>query len=606
MRLSHLNYLIVKPSFRLRQIARPATLNSYGISGWLLWRKYSNMPNINQMVGYRLALTSAHHRKRIPSNMMNKKRIPIAEKDIVELHRRPEGTVSEDDLKSVLRRYNLRDALTTIGRASFYIFTTHDPNNIYKIAHRDPETGVILSQWALAYLANIFLISGSNDYKAKYLSANPDNLIVLCNLYGNNLQQLETVGDTDIGDSDNFRSFMVRIDFEQLEYQFTPVYMIARTIVLFNDVARRLEPQRFDLLPEIFERNTGLNTSDYLLIAMAVASGAQKTATFRPTMFTGADISKLKGVLSAGKVQNFLQILSTDYRRFREEDEKANSKLDRSLTKTRFNPLWIFPIIESHNRRTDPFIVPNSLTYVKAAFGGLYWWFHRCFEVQGIQQEFRNYFGYLFQDYVGLVLKGIYGEKNVHPELAYGRDKIFIDWWLERQGKVYLFEVKANQFALGSRQTGEKGLIVKSEIRKVAEAIEQVYRRVQDVAKYEELKVFKDKRLLPFIVFFDMPFISGPMYEDWIRESLAGIEAVKGLTGLRDFPCFLLNIEELELFDGAVNKIEMEEIFPVLRQNPGKGFLSVVREITGEQQLRNHFLDDVYQNFFGPKLTIEQ
>ena len=537
---------------------------------------------------------------------MNKHRIPVAESDIVELHRRPEGTVSEDDLKSVLRRYNLRDALTVIGRASFYIYTTHDPNNIYKIAHRDPETGIIVSQWALAYLANIFLISGSNDHKAKSFSSKPDNLLVLCNLYGNNLQQPEMLNGTDIRNEDNFRSLMVRISFEQLEYQFTPVNMIARTIVLFNDVANRLVPQRFDPLPQIFERSTGVNTSDYLLIAMAVVSGAHKTATFRPTMFASADIPRLKGLLSEGKVQKCLEMLSADYKEFQQEDRKANRKLDPLFTKTRFNPLWIVPIIKSPSRRFDPFIIPNSLGYIRAAFGGLFWWFHRYFEARGVQQEFRNYFGYLFQEYVGMVLKSVFGDKNVHPELSYGRDKKFIDWWLERKGKIYLFEVKANQFALASRQTGEEDLIVKGEIRKVAEAIEQVYRRVQDVMQYEELKVFRNKHLLPFIIFYDMPFISGPMYEDSIRESLAEIETAKGLSGLQAFSHYLLNIEELELFDGAVNKIEMEEIFPIIRQNRAKAFLSVVREATGQQQLRNHFLDEAYKKFFGLKLNFEQ
>lgn len=532
---------------------------------------------------------------------MPNRRIPIADRAIVELHRRPEGTVSEDDLKSVLRRYNLRDALVTVGKASFYIFTSKDPNNIRKIAHRDPETEIIVSQWALAYLANIFLISGSNDYKARRLSAKPDNLLVLCNLYGNNLLQPELTEGRNIKNQDDFLSFMIRTHFEQIEYQFAPIYMMTRTIVLFNDVTNRVMPRRFDPLPQIFERHTDLSTRDYLLIAAAVVSGAQKTATFRPTVFTEAEIPNLKSVLTADKIQNFMQILSANYRQFREEDERANAGLEPALTKTRFNPLWVYPIIQSDERQTDPFMIPNSLTYIKAAFGGLYWWFHRHFENQGIQQEFRNYFGYVFQEYVGLVLKGIYGEESVHPELAYARDKKFVDWWLERHGKIYLFEVKANQFALASRQTGESDLIVKREIRKVAEAIEQVYRRVQDISSHKELGIFRNKHLLPFIVFLDMPFISGPMYERWIKKYLTEIETEKGLRGLGDFSFFLLNIEELELFDGAVDKIELEEIFPVLKQNPSEDFLSVVRKVTGAQ-LRNRFLDNVYKNFFQPKL----
>jgi hypothetical protein len=527
------------------------------------------------------------------------KRIPIAEKDIAELHQRPEGTVSEDELKAVLRRYNLRDALITIGKASFYIYSSRDPNNIYKVAHREPETGIILSQWALAYLANIFLISGSNDYKSKYLSTNPDNLFVLCNLYGNNLLQPEMAERKEQNDQEVFRSLMVRINFEQIEYQLTPVYIIARTIVLFDNLAKEVAPARFNPLPDILEHHIGLTTHDYLLIAMAVLSGVCSRATFRPSMFVEADVPRLKSVLKPDKIQRFLAVLASDYKQFRTEDEKANKVLNPSLTKTRLNPLWIYPIIESDDKQpNDAFIVPNALAYIKAAFGGLYWWFHRHFEKEGIQQEFRNYFGYLFQEYVGVILKGIYGDEKVHPELVYDRGKKFVDWWVERDSKIYLFEAKANQFALASRQTGAAELIVESEIRKVAEAIEQVYKRVQDISRYDELALFRSKQVIPFVVFLDMPYISGPMYEDWIKKYLEKIETEKTFKGLQDFPCFLLNIEELELFDAGADTIELESIFPVLRQNFGEDFLSVVRRATGRKELRNRFLDNIYKNFF--------
>src|SRR3990172_11908463 len=110
--------------------------------------------------------------------------------DIAELGNRPEGSVSGKELMSVLRRYNLRDGLITLGKASHYIFNSGDPNNIGIVAHREPQTEIIISQFALAYLANLLLISGANDHKSKYIHEK-DNWLVLCNIYNNSLTQPE-------------------------------------------------------------------------------------------------------------------------------------------------------------------------------------------------------------------------------------------------------------------------------------------------------------------------------------------------------------------------------------------------------------------------------
>ncbi len=515
--------------------------------------------------------------------------------DIAELGNRPEGSVSEKELMSVLRRYNLRDGLITLGKASHYIFNSGDPNNIGIVAHREPQTGIIITQFALAYLANLLLISKANDYKSKYLSKK-DNWLILCNIYNSSLIQPEITETYKITDEDKLRSFMIRLHFEQMEYQFSPIYMMGRTVVIFNDLINKIPPGRFENLSIIFEKEISLSIYDYLRIAAAVAAGSKRTATFNIQMFTNADIPQLKGVLIEEKINKFLKILKADYETIKKEDITFNQNLNPILTKTRFNPLLVYPIIETDAKHLgDPFVVPNISAYIRKAFGGIYWLFHRYFEDKGQQQEFRNYFGYVFQEYVGLILKGIYGKQNVHPELDYPKGK-FVDWWVERGDKIYLFEAKANQFALQSKQTGDKDLIVKGEIKKIADATAQVFKRAHDIPKYNELSQFNNKKVLPCIVFMDMPLVSSLLYESWIKEALENIEKEKQLNGLKDFHIFLVNIEELELYDELIDKIELEDVFSIIKNNLSEGFLSVIQKAKGSK-LRNLFLDETFKDF---------
>lgn len=528
-----------------------------------------------------------------------KGRMLIANSDLVELHQKPDGKVTEEDLKTVLKRYNLRDGLITLGRASNYIFSNGDPNNIGRAVHREPQTGAIVSQFALAYLANMLLISGANDYKSKFIGEkDKDNWLILCNIYSNQLIQPELKDDFGVMDKTKLRSMMIRMYFEQMTYQFAPAPLISRTIVLFNELAKKIQPGKFENLSTIFEKETGLNIYDYICLAMAVWAGAQKTSTFRIDMFTRATISKMKDVLTEDKLKKFLSILKADYKTFRETDANLNKNLKPELTKTRFNPLHIFPIIETDAKNLgDPYVIPNVTCFTKKAFGGLYWWFHLYFEKNNKQQDFRNYFGYVFQEYVGIILKGVFGDDKVHPEVVYDKDKKFIDWWVKRDEKIYLFEVKANQFSLASMQTGDNETIANNEIKKIVDAVEQVYRRVADIPRHKELKMFQGRTTVPFVIFMNVPFITGNMYEELILEALKQREKDKNLPGLKDFVCYLLNVEEFELFDGVVGKIELEDVYPAVKKDLREGFLSIIAKAKGSP-LRNSYLDKVYMEFW--------
>jgi len=506
-----------------------------------------------------------------------------------------EGNLTELELKTILRRYNLRDGLVIIGRMSSAAFNDNSEHRIGKAAVREPKTGVFITQFALAYLANALITSGGNDYRSKQIG-DKQNLLTLLNVYSNDLIAPELKRDKTVPFTrKDLVSSLVRMHAEQFEYQFDYRNLIARTIVIFTDIANSITPEKFEPLNTIFEREVELSFQDYLTLVMAVWSSTQELATFRKEVLTTANIPSMQSAFTEEKIENFLKMLSTDYETFRRIDTEANTNLDPVFTKYRFNPLLIYPIIKTDKNMTDPYVVPNTLCLFKKGFGGLYWWFHRYFEISGNQLAFRTYYGKLFEQYAGIVLKHMYGDSNVHPEVLYPKGKFF-DWWVQKDSKIYLFEIKAYQFALPTKQTGDPQAIVKEVKSKIVETVVQVYKRISEIEKYKELAVFKDKEIIPVVVFMEIPLVSGHLYKEMVQDELELLE--KDFTGIKDLKIHLLNIEELELYQSVVDKVSLEEVFNRYEKDLSQGFISTIHTELGGTP-RNDYLDKVCMDFLN-------
>lgn len=81
------------------------------------------------------------------------------------------------------------------------------------------------------------------------------------------------------------------------------------------------------------------------------------------------------------------------------------------------------------------------------------------------------------------------------------------------------------------------------------------------------------------------------------------IEQKKQTTWLKDFPVFLMNIEELELYDEAANAVELEDIFPKFREDIRESFISIAEEAKGKN-LRNRYLNKIYKGFWDIDLGV--
>ncbi|MFA4999826.1 MAG: SEC-C metal-binding domain-containing protein [Patescibacteria group bacterium] len=521
-----------------------------------------------------------------------------------------EGEVTEQDFKSVLKRYSLRDNLILIGDISRYVFQGNT-EGLGRIGYREENTDILISQFSLAYIANMLILSGASDDSGDNFKDNPYSLFVLCNIYNNKLISPDLVKINEgmkKFDNDDFLSFMVRMWYEQMSsFQFNQLCLMSRNIVFFFDLAGKIIPDKFEKLSDIFFKENKITMEEYLQIGFGFLAGVKDRIIFSSSYLATAKIPEFENIYTEEKVNSFLEIVAADYKKFKDLDKELNDDLSSVYTKNRFNPLFIFPLVKENINSQDAYIMPNVSTYMFKIYSGIFWWFHNYFETTGRDKKmhlhYRTYFGKIFEQYVGLILKDIYGLANVNSEFSYSRgSNMFTDWYIIKENKCYLFEAKAYQFALLSRQTGDLEAIVNNELKKIAASVVEMFKTIKDIDQYEELKNLRGKTFIPVIVFLEIPLASSAIYKEKVANLLSKMEEKNtDLIGLKDFDYHLLNIDELEVYEVVKDKIEIEDIFNNIKNDKSQGFVSYVTRINGNQP-SNKFLDKVYNDFWREKL----
>ena len=528
---------------------------------------------------------------------ISKRHIIITDYCLSEMNNKKELTLTERELADVLRLYNLRDGLITLGNYSRETFIRRKAAKqlLGKSGYVD-ESGVFVTQFALSYLANILLISGANDWKKKLIS-DRENVLLLLNMYSNLLVS-RTPSEESIGSrGEKLASLLVRMSFEQFECQFEPVSVVSRNMILFLEIAPKCVLKSFCDLNSIFLAETGLTIKEYFIYSLFIFACVFETPLFSKEKLVNAQIVGYEDYFKEGNVDKYLKLTSVDYKDLKSLDIKLNKRLNPLDTRNRYNPLNIFPIIKTDKIEDySPYVIPNIINFVFKGFEGIYWWFDNYFQSVGKLKDYRSYFGLLFEAYVGLVLRDIYGEDEVKPEINYNGGK-FIDWYIEKEEKVYLFEVKAKQFSLTVLQTGDIELIKKEVKEKLVEAVKQVYKRILEINLYDELKIFRGKKIIPIIVFLDIPLVSSGGYKEIISEELMILDQGDQYRGISNFDYNLLNIDELEDYSYVVDQTEIEYIFNTIKSDVTKGFKTEVFNIIGWQKIKKNLVDRRFDEF---------
>ncbi|MFH2055440.1 MAG: hypothetical protein ABIJ61_05735 [bacterium] len=514
-------------------------------------------------------------------------------------------SLTESDFAAVLSNYSLLDALTVMGRVSIVIYRELSQDVLNGIALVEPVGGGIIAQHQLAFLANMAVLSEAIDSSPEMTSQEGlATLFILCSLHANGLPDplLEDSGKLTRDELE--LGFLIRGIAEQFDFQARDGHEAARATEVFTSAMQEVGPsRRLGDLQRVFLTETGLSIESYLKTGMLIMSVVWFTRS--PVISTSSVAYRLSEFIESGKlsheeIDHFIRMKSASYGELRELDAQLNSGLKDINIKTRLNPLALKPIIQVQSpSKSMTHVIPNCSLYARSVFSGLYWWFHHHFEKigGGSHLAFREYFGRVFETYMGRVLRNTFGDENVMS----GRDTEgpieFYDWLVEEKGRVYLIETKAYQLSLRTRQTGNADLF-KSEVeKKVVAAIVQTYRRRQDLQKHPTLSCIERTTLHTVIVFYDFPLVTRLPNVPWFRELLARTEREHQLPGLASFQFHLAAAEDLELCSSVLNDSDLATVLSDYRLSGKMSMTEFVRSKTGVVP-RNDYLTERFVGLF--------
>ena len=507
--------------------------------------------------------------------------------------------ITQEELFNAIKAYKLNEALEQFAIISKKIFDNAYPKEwqrIGRVGVRHPSD-IILTQFAIEYLASAMILSGSNDWKSESIR-NRDNLLGLFNIYHNYLIQ-------EVSAKSEITSLLVPMYFQQFVSQAEPKDVFTRQWYLVDKINLRLEGNStFDNLNDVFLKEVGITILEYTKLCFVIFAALVTFPRFNIGKLTGANITSLNDVLSAEKMSIFLNLISADYATFRDLDNSLNKNLDPKYTKTRFNPLWIKPIVKLGE---NDYLAPSMTAYMTSTFKGFFWWFDTYFRKHSNKKasDFRKYFGELFEEYVGDILKDIYGEYKVSPQIPYDIKKsgrLFFDWIVTTEKKIFLFETKGYQFPLEVLQKGDPENIRKEVVNKIIYTIVQRYRRIQDIETFEELRHLRGKNLVPIAVFYDIPLVSTPMYQKNIKAALENLE--NNYPGIKCFQYGMLSIEELEDYYYVADKIDIDIPLLEANKNAATGFRAELGKITNNQPRKN-LLDRAFNEYCSEVIGIK-
>ncbi len=487
-------------------------------------------------------------------------------------------TLKEQYFKDVLHKYNLYDGLIVCGKASSYIFRSMDENCTEKFMYINPVTKKGTTQSSLAYLANMLLVSGSNDYKSRFLSQEINFFEELNYLYTEELiEHMASEEIESLSSSDQLNLLMLRMAKEQISFQFSIPDRFARYWVIFRKFIK-------EEYKDFFKEQTGLTTEEYLKLIICVSAMSADTATIH-SIEISEDIaqSHLGSFITKDNILKFIKSLSANYNLLRETDQELNQGLLEHLTKLRFNPLDKYPIVKiDHKYRGQAmYIIPNQVIFYRTAMN-LFWWFHGHYEKldqynkvsfnskDSQTKKFRDAFGLAFEKYVGYLLKQIFGSKCSEGDFSYknklGNVVKFSDYYLDFGDKIYLIEVKAYQYSLAAGQLDLNA--VQEANKRIAEGFGQLLIIINDIHSLQEPKLqkFKNKQLIPLLITMDMSWLDMRVeigQTTLLQDSLVQVESSdQKYIRLAQFKPYIINIDRVESYFNALrdNKATLEEL----------------------------------------------
>ena len=327
----------------------------------------------------------------------------------------------------------------------------------------------------------------------------------------------------------------------------------AQPFMLFKKIPNILKGRyfkhTFDIESAFFELND-FSISDFIDVCFITHSVAMENSHF-----TRAYLEKSREKLNVPDENTFSKIidsiagdpekLSTCYYKFRNENRKYRMY--------DLNPLFLFPIVRpwSHNSHVpyskDRMIapIPNLIAY-RMSTGVYYQLFNEY------KSNFSDYFGIVFENYVGWILKETIDEQkivhertiriNFPEELGPVPDFVIID-----DDSAVLIECKATKFTRVALVTGKEDYVIDSLKQMIKGLVQLAKFRKTCIDKHPSLEMFHKYKSFEAVLLTLEPLylINSVLFRDLINEELSK-------EGISKFDWIVLSINELEVLQAHI------------------------------------------------------
>jgi hypothetical protein len=434
------------------------------------------------------------------------------------------------------------------------------------------------------------LIESSNDYRSSSMSI--DDLLKAIDIYFG-------LPDPFQAENQNLQGFLIRFGASQFDYARETRHLLPRTLIIYEELWDKVVgANRVDIVSAI-KSFSNLSLRNLLLLSFAF-SGAAKNGLFY--LHEVEKISpSIREYFALDKQGGFVNWISSKYTNFRALS-RADDLPSAEYEKFRFNPLQLKPvIIPDRNPRlssSQAYITPIPSLIHERATRGLYFALTEHFK-DGNSNLFRDSFGPVFQEYVGLLFRKAVGEKNVQAEWRYGSKgfwKDTPDWFIIQNGTAVLVEVKQSGLYLNAKKWGELVQIQQDIRRNIGAGINQMWKFENDIkqglcATPDWLSDIQITERL--IVTYDRSYFLNSILKDEVLQLYPAIP--------KTYYCHIISVEELEYFLGIVGT----NIIDALRkkrldpEGSSMDFRDYYARKYSKDKITNSYLKSIYDNFFA-------
>lgn len=503
-------------------------------------------------------------------------------KNSFNLMRKKQKEISIIDFCKEIKNYNLKDTLISIAKVSQ---STFHQKKSFEYALKGKDNEYLTNMYSLAKLAHLCLISEANDNKHQKLSEDIlANTIYLSRLCCTDLEE-------EIISRENILSKLIK---EQIYFQLPVDSKVARSYIMFSKILNneKLITNYGTQIPcdinTIFEQNTGLTINEYFNYALVIFAWTKHQDILIDEKYFRS-ISAFKEIIPKDKLYLFFNFLKASYNEYR----------TLSKSKPYINILNFKPIIEFNDKRKHKYVIPNISCFLEKIYNNLYFDFENFYELKSEKERqiFRSCFGFIYQEYIGLLLKERFSSSGkIKPELSYKKNGTiakFTDWILEHNGTNYLIEVKAKSIPL--KYIYETN-IEEYYIKTIIPEIEKFYEKVTIDINKQELQFLKAKKIVPILLFKDIPMINSPITKHLITKNIRNNH--KLVTSIENNEIILMNCDEFEYAIEAIfNNVDIVDVFKTTNNDITKGSIQVMQEKV-KAPIQNQYLSKIYNEIF--------